>query len=56
MLFKFLNFNFAFNFKVLIDKDNSPKWNPSTLSEVTEQQVESYFQAPANKDFKELQL
>lgn len=41
---------------LLIDKDNNPKWKPSTLSEVTEQLVESYFEAPANKDFKELQL
>ena len=28
---------------VLVDKDRSPKWSPTTLDEVTEQQVESFF-------------
>ena len=27
----------------LIDKDKNPKWNPSTLEEVTDEMVESYF-------------
>lgn len=40
---------------VLIDKDNKPKWNPSSLKDVTDEKVESYFQPPA-KDFRELQL
>jgi hypothetical protein len=34
---------------VLIDKDNSPKWNPATLAEVTDEKVESYFK-PINPD------
>ncbi|WP_214698832.1 MULTISPECIES: enoyl-CoA hydratase/isomerase family protein [unclassified Exiguobacterium] len=29
---------------VLVDKDRTPKWNPSTLSEVTERQVDSFFE------------
>jgi len=40
---------------LLIDKDNNPKWNPSSLSELSDQQIEAYFQPPS-KDFKELQL
>ena len=28
---------------VLIDKDNQPKWKPSTLLEVTSDKVDSYF-------------
>ncbi|EDO48943.1 predicted protein [Nematostella vectensis] len=28
---------------VLVDKDNSPKWNPSSLKEVSKESVESYF-------------
>jgi len=39
---------------LLIDKDNNPKWNPPKLSDLTDQQVEAYFEAP--KDFRELQL
>lgn len=27
----------------LVDKDNKPKWNPTSLKEVTEEMVESYF-------------
>ncbi|OON15786.1 hypothetical protein X801_08407 [Opisthorchis viverrini] len=30
---------------ILIDKDNKPKWNPSTLSAVTQELVDSYFSA-----------
>lgn len=40
---------------VLIDRDNNPKWKPSSLSELSEQQVNAYFEPPS-KDFKELQL
>ncbi|XP_035221255.1 3-hydroxyisobutyryl-CoA hydrolase, mitochondrial-like [Stegodyphus dumicola] len=39
---------------VLIDKDNSPKWNPATLEDVTEKQVNSYFEPLASD--KELRL
>ncbi|TGZ68602.1 hypothetical protein CRM22_004168 [Opisthorchis felineus] len=28
---------------ILIDKDNKPKWNPSTLSAITQELVDSYF-------------
>lgn len=28
---------------VLVDRDNSPKWNPSQLSDVTSEQVDSFF-------------
>ncbi len=29
---------------VLIDKDHSPKWNPSRLEEVTQDMIDSYFE------------
>lgn len=36
---------------VLIDKDNNPKWNPSTLEDVTEEKVNSYFEPlPSKQD------
>lgn len=47
--------SFIHTHTVLIDRDNSPKWNPSTLSDLSDQQVEAYFEAPS-KEFKELQL
>lgn len=28
---------------LLIDKDNSPKWNPKTIEEVTDERVQSFF-------------
>lgn len=28
---------------LLIDKDQSPKWNPSTLAEVTEEHIQPFF-------------
>lgn len=30
-------------FVVLIDRDNKPKWRPSKLEQVTEEQVNEYF-------------
>ncbi|KAI7808487.1 3-hydroxyisobutyryl-CoA hydrolase, mitochondrial [Triplophysa rosa] len=37
---------------VLIDKDQSPKWKPSTLSEVTEQAIEDCFSSLCERDLK----
>nr|XP_046259748.1 3-hydroxyisobutyryl-CoA hydrolase, mitochondrial isoform X1 [Scatophagus argus] len=37
---------------VLVDKDQSPKWNPSTLEEVSEQFVEQCFASLGEKDLK----
>lgn len=39
---------------VLVDKDNKPKWNPSKLDEVTEAQINAYFEPLARHE--ELQL
>uniref|UniRef100_A0A3Q3XAW2 3-hydroxyisobutyryl-CoA hydrolase n=1 Tax=Mola mola TaxID=94237 RepID=A0A3Q3XAW2_MOLML len=35
---------------VLVDKDQSPKWNPSTLEEVSDQMVEQCFSSLGDKD------
>ncbi|XP_068429351.1 3-hydroxyisobutyryl-CoA hydrolase, mitochondrial [Clinocottus analis] len=35
---------------VLVDKDQSPKWNPSTLEEVSEQSVDQCFSSLGEKD------
>lgn len=35
---------------VLVDKDQSPKWNPPTLSAVPEQSVEQCFSSLGEKD------
>ena len=40
---------------VLIDKDNQPKWSPSTLQQVSEEMVKSYF-VPLPKGEHELDL
>ncbi|KAL3056721.1 hypothetical protein OYC64_019244 [Pagothenia borchgrevinki] len=37
---------------VLIDKDQNPKWNPSTLEEVSEESVEQCFSSLGEKDLK----
>ncbi|XP_066542789.1 3-hydroxyisobutyryl-CoA hydrolase, mitochondrial [Hoplias malabaricus] len=37
---------------VLIDKDQNPKWKPSTLAEVTEQLVEESFRSLGERDLK----
>ena len=40
---------------VIVDKDNSPKWNPATSEGVTEELVDSIFAPlPANKEWKPL--
>ncbi|XP_048390263.1 3-hydroxyisobutyryl-CoA hydrolase, mitochondrial isoform X2 [Stegostoma tigrinum] len=37
---------------VLIDKDQSPKWKPATLEEVTEEYLKSCFQSLGSKELK----
>uniref|UniRef100_A0A672HHF1 3-hydroxyisobutyryl-CoA hydrolase n=1 Tax=Salarias fasciatus TaxID=181472 RepID=A0A672HHF1_SALFA len=37
---------------VLVDKDHSPKWNPSTLEEVSDQSVDQCFDPLGEKDLK----
>ncbi len=37
---------------VLIDKDQSPKWKPSTLSGVSEQAIEECFSSLGERDLK----
>ncbi|XP_021452643.2 3-hydroxyisobutyryl-CoA hydrolase, mitochondrial isoform X1 [Oncorhynchus mykiss] len=37
---------------VLVDKDHSPKWSPSTLKEVSEQSVEDCFSSLGERDLK----
>ena len=32
-----------FHFSVLVEKDQKPKWNPATISDVDDKQVEHYF-------------
>lgn len=35
---------------VLVDKDQSPRWNPSTLEQVSEQTLEQCFSSLGDKD------
>lgn len=35
---------------VLVDKDNSPKWNPSSLAGVSKQKVDSYFASLGDRE------
>ena len=37
---------------VLVDKDNAPKWNPSSLEELSEEQVESYFESLGGNEWQ----
>lgn len=39
---------------LLIDKDNQPKWNPTTLAGVSKEKVQSYFEKLS--DIEELKL
>ena len=39
---------------VLIDKDHSPKWNPSTLEEVTDDMIQEFF-APIENEWTHIQ-
>jgi hypothetical protein len=36
---------------VLVDKDHSPKWNPPTLEEVTDDMVKAYFEPLGENDW-----
>ena len=40
------------NILVLVDRDNSPKWDPPTLQEVTDEDVENYFKSLGDNDLK----
>ena len=35
---------------VLVDRDNSPKWNPSSLEGVSSEKVDSYFEALGDRE------
>lgn len=35
---------------VLVDKDNSPKWQPSTLDAVSKGKVDSYFETLGDRE------
>jgi hypothetical protein len=35
---------------LLVDRDNSPKWQPAALNEVTPEQVNGYFQTLGEND------
>ena len=38
---------------VIVDKDNSPRWNPPTLTEVTPEVVQRYFaRLPEERELK----
>lgn len=40
-------------YSVLVDKDQSPKWNPATLEKVTLQKVDWYFSPlPEERELK----
>lgn len=48
-----LNTFLILNFSVLVDKDQSPKWNPATLEKVTPQKVDWYFSPlPEERELK----
>lgn len=35
---------------VLVDKDNSPNWQPSTLDAVSKEKVDSYFETLGDRE------
>lgn len=47
------NFHLIFLFTVIIDKDQKPLWQPSTIQEVTDDKVDWYFSKLAeDKEWK----
>jgi hypothetical protein len=39
---------------VLVDKDNKPQWKPNSLKNVSEKEIEHYFEKPSSNE--DLQL
>lgn len=35
---------------VLVDKDNKPQWKPNSLQNISEQELEQYFQKPPSNE------
>jgi hypothetical protein len=35
---------------VLIDRDQSPKWQPSTIADVSQEEVDTYFQSLGHRE------
>jgi enoyl-CoA hydratase len=35
---------------IIIDKDNAPKWRPATLEEVTDEEIDAYFQQDGKRE------
>ena len=40
------------NIFVLVDRDNTPKWDPPTLQQVTDEDVEKYFKSLGDNDLQ----
>jgi len=45
-----LSITYHFIFPVLVDKDNNPRWNPSKLTDVSDEKVDSYFKPLGPRD------
>uniref|UniRef100_A0A8C9Q834 3-hydroxyisobutyryl-CoA hydrolase n=1 Tax=Spermophilus dauricus TaxID=99837 RepID=A0A8C9Q834_SPEDA len=46
-------FFFKYDFlRVLVDKDQSPKWKPANLKEVTDEDLDNYFKSLGSSDLK----
>lgn len=43
---------FLFSLVVIIDKDQSPKWKPAVLEEVTDEYLDSCFKSLGSGDLK----
>jgi len=52
-VFLYANQENSYFVPALIDKDQSPKWNPATLEEVTQEHVDWYFSPlPPDRELK----